>query len=232
MSKNTIFEDTAPIHRKNVFDVLDIVKLKLPENLKNNLIRDIGSAGYKSQSNDIDLFLDERIVTDHYKSPDSKTAKQELKNYFSDLGIKSTVKARNVHVDIPYETNDGVKHAQVDIMVIPNARKVADWHQHGLRGMYIDPNFRADHLYILLNSIGKYLGYKVDAFGGVVMRRDSNEVVADNREDAAKLLLNQGATANDLDSVKTVMKALEHDIHREDKLRQAYGDVEKGLLVL
>lgn len=236
MSKNTIFEKTSPIKKHDVKMIVEIVKSLLPNQLKNNLILDIGSARFKSESNDLDLFLDEQSVKDYFNTTDTSSAKKSLENYFRDKRLRTKLISRNIHVSIKYPTVlsnfEDMAYAQVDVMVIPNAKKVAEWHQHGLRGMYSDPNFRANHLYILLNSIGKYLGYKVDAFGGVVMRRDNNEIVADNREDAAKLLLNQNATANDLNSVSTVMKALEHDVHREDKLQQAYCDVEKGLLVL
>ena len=75
-------------------------------------------------------------------------------------------------------------------------------------------------------------GLKVDAFGGVVMRRDDNSVVADNRDDAAKLLLNPRAQASDLNSVSTVMKALANDPNKDKKLEQARQDVAKGLLTL
>ena len=73
---------------------------------------------------------------------------------------------------------------------------------------------------------------KTDGFGGVVMRRDNNEVVADNRNDSAKILLNPGAKASDLNSVSSVMKALEGDPDREGKLAQARQDQQKGLLTL
>jgi len=143
------------------------------------------------------------------------------------------MKGRNVHVSIPYKTSEGKSaFAQVDYMIIPNAEKVADWHQHGPRGMYDDPNFKANQLFILLNSIGKALGVKVDSFAGTVMRRDDNTVVADNRNDAAKLLLNPKAKAADLNSVATVMAALANDPDREAKLAQARQDQAKGLLTL
>ena len=64
------------------------------------------------------------------------------------------------------------------------------------------------------------------------MRRDDNSVIADTREDAAKILLNPGAHAGDLNSVATVMKALESDPDREGKLAQAQQDVQKGMLTL
>ena len=98
--------------------------------------------------------------------------------------------------------------------------------------MYDDPGFKAAHLYILLNSIAKFLGLKVDAFAGTVARRDNNEVVADNRKAAAKILLNPNAKEDDLNSVATIMAALKNDPDREGKLAQARQDVAKGTLTL
>ena len=64
------------------------------------------------------------------------------------------------------------------------------------------------------------------------MRRDDNSVVADTREAAAKILLNPGAHAADLNSVNSVLKALQGDPDREGKLAQAKQDQAKGLLTL
>jgi len=227
-----VFDNTEPVAKEDVPTVVGTVTRELPSALK--AIPDIGSAGYKVESGDIDLFLDERATLKNFNAEDPLSGKKSLQQYFIAKGYDSKIKGRNVHVDVPYiAKRDGKQRfGQVDLMVIPDAKRVADWHQHGPRGMYDDPNFKADQLFILLNSIGKFLGLKTDAFGGVVMRRDDNTVVADTREAAAKLLLNPGAHAADLNSVATVLKALEGDPDREGKLAQAKQDQAKGLLTL
>ena len=227
-----VFDNTEPVAKEDVPTVVGKVTRELPSALK--AIPDIGSAGYKVESGDIDLFLDESATLKNFSVEDVLSAKKALQQYFIAKGYDSKIKGRNVHVDVPYTAKrDGKQRfGQVDLMVIPNAKKVADWHQHGPRGMYADPNFKANQLYILLNSIGKFLGVKVDAFGGTVMRRDDNSVVADTREAAAKLLLNPGAHAADLNSVNSVLKALQGDPDREGKLAQAKQDQAKGLLTL
>lgn len=228
-----VFDNTTDVAKENVATIVDTVKRELPSALQKTVMADIGSAGYKVQSGDIDLFLDQDSTVKNFGVADEKQAKQALAQYFQAKGYAVAVKGRNVHVDVPYKTADGkTLYAQVDLMVIPNAKRVADWHQHGPRGMYDDPKFKAAQLYILLNSIGKFLGLKVDAFGGTVMRRDDNSVVADTREKAAQVLLNPGAHASDLNSVTTVLKALEGDPDREGKLAQAKQDQAKGLLTL
>ena len=228
-----VFDNTGPVARDDVTGVVDTVKRELPGNLQRQLIPNIGSAGYKVESGDIDVFIDEQALIKHFGAEDVKGAKITLAQYFKAKGYAVKLSGRNVHIDVPYNANGKTKYAQVDIMVIQDAKRVADWHQHGMRGMYDEPGFKAAHLYILLNSIAKFLGLKVDAFGGVVMRRDENNtVVADNRNDAAKILLNPGAKASDLNSVAAVIKALEGDPDKEGKLAQARQDMAKGLLTL
>ena len=228
-----VFDNTSGVAKENVATVVDTIRRDLPSGLQKHIMADIGSAGYKVASGDIDLFLDQAVTVKNFGVADEKQAKQALAQYFQAKGYAVAVKGRNVHVDVPYKLADGkTLYAQVDLMIIPDAKRVADWHQHGPRGMYADPAFKGNQLFILLNSIGKFLGLKVDAFGGTVMRRDDNSVVADTRESAAKVLLNPGAHAADLNSVACVLKALASDPDREGKLAQAKQDQAKGLLTL
>jgi hypothetical protein len=228
-----VFDNTGPVARDNVAAVVDTIKRELPSALQRQVLADIGSAGYKIESGDIDLFIDEKAVIKNFGVENEKQAKQALAQYFQAKGYRVAVKGRNVHVDVPYQTDQGqTQYAQVDLMVIPDAKRVADWHQHGPRGMYADPQFKGNQLFILLNSIGKFLGVKVDAFSGTVLRRDDNSVVADTREAAAKVLLNPGAHAADLNSVASVLRALDSDPDREGKLAQAKQDQARGLLTL
>lgn len=229
-----VFDNTEPVAKEDVPAVVDTVRRELPSALQKKVIADIGSAGYKVESGDIDLFIDEKATINNFGVEDAAQAKKALAQYFQAKGYAVAIKGRNVHVDVPYTAKrDGKQRfAQVDVMVIPDAKRVADWHQHGPRGMYDDPNFKGNQLFILLNSIGKFLGVKVDAFGGTVMRRDDNSVIADTRESAAKILLNPGAHATDLNSVASVLQALASDPDREGKLAQAKQDQAKGLLTL
>jgi hypothetical protein len=228
-----IFDNTSDVAKQDVAAVVNTVKLELPTALQKHTVADIGSAGYKVASGDIDIFVDEAALLKNFGLEDAKQAKQALAQYFTAKGYATKLSGRNVHVDVPYQASTGKQqYAQVDLMIIADAKRVADWHQHGTRGMYDDPKFKAAHLFILLNSIGKFLNLKVDAFSGKVLNRDTNEVVADNRDAAAKILLNPGAKGSDLNSVNTVMAALASDPDREGKLAQAKQDVQKGVLTL
>ena len=61
-----VFDNTGPVARDDVAGVVDTVKRELPSNLQKQLIPNIGSAGYKVESGDIDLFLDEKSVIKNF----------------------------------------------------------------------------------------------------------------------------------------------------------------------
>ena len=221
-----VFPDVVDIKREYAKDLINSIKQLLPGF---DLQFDIGSVGYKVQSGDMDVFMDQDQVVAKFKTKDEKTAKQSLAQFVQAKGFETAIKGRNVHVRMPLP--DGT-FAQVDLMVIPDSADVAPWHQHGPRGSYDDPSFKGSQNFILMNSIGKALGLKFDAFGGRLLRRDNNEVVARGRDDVAKILLNPNATGNDLNSVKTMLKALENDPKKDAKLAQAREDATKGLITL
>ena len=229
---------STPVRKDDVKTVVDTAKSYLPPELLKGLQTDIGSAGYKIESGDIDVMVEAEDVVNLFKTHEAKDpvkeAKQKLKAYFTQKGLEANVNGRNVSIGVVYtESTSGQKRtAQVDVMVIHEAGMVAPWHQHGLRGMYDDPEFKGSESFMLISSIAKHLGLKFDAFGAKLLRRDNNEVVARTRKQAAKILLGPRAREDDLNSVKSMLKALENDPDREGKLAQARQDAAKGLMRL
>lgn len=226
-----------PVNREDVPGVVNQAKNLIPPEIAKSLQADIGSAGFKIKSGDIDLFVEAQDVVDFFDTGASrdpvKDAKQLFKKYFEKQGIESTVSGRNVHIGIPYTAQDGQKGlAQVDVMVIHDAAVVAPWHQHGPRGSYDDPDFKGSEVFILMSSLAKFKNLKFDAFGGKLMNRDTNEVVGRTRKEVAKILLNPKAKESDLNSVKSIMAALANDPDREGKLAAARQDAARGLLRL
>ncbi len=223
---------SIPVAKNDVKAIVDAAKKALPADLLKRVQTDIGSAGYKVESGDIDLMVEAEDVITLFNTTGEKNpllaAKKALENYFRGQGIEAKVNGNNVSIGIPYK--DAV--AQVDVMVIHDASIVAPYHQHGPRGSYNDPEFKGQPIFILMNSIGKALGLKFDAFGAKLLRRDDNTVVARDRDAVAKILLNPKATADDLNSVKSILRALETDPEKDAKLAQARDDEVKGLITL
>lgn len=224
-----IFGD-GDIAREYVKGVVQTVQRDLPSGIK--AIPDIGSAGYKTASGDMDLFIDAGTLMQKFGVTDDKAAKLSLETFLQAKGYKTKISGRNVHIEVPYKTTEGPRTVQVDLMVIPDADVVAPYHQHGPRGMYDQPGFKGAHNFILMNSIGKALGLKFDAFGGKLLRRDDNTVVARTRDEVAKVLLGPAATGDDLNSVASMVAALKNDPDRDSKLAQARQDAAKGIITM
>lgn len=230
--------NSKPVLMQDVPTVVKIARDYLPDEINHGVQVDIGSAGYKVESGDIDIFLEAQDVVNYFKTQDKKdsvtAAKQALKQYLIDKGLESRVVGRNVHIGVPYQSvvNKNRGLAQVDFMVIVDAAIVAPWHQHGPRGAYDDSDFKGNELFIVLNSLAKFQNLKFDAFGARLMKRDNNEVVGRTRKEVAKILLNPKAKESDLDSVKAIMAALAQDPDKEGKLAQARQDAATGLIRL
>jgi hypothetical protein len=224
--------DSVDVPKAAVPGVVAAAKGALPPELLQRMQLDIGSAGYKGASGDIDIMVDANDVVQLFNTANEKdpvkSAKKALEAFFQKQGLQSVTKGNNVHIGIPFEGG----MAQVDVMVIHDPHIVAPYHQHGPRGSYDDPDFKGDAIFIVMNSIGKALGLKFDAFGAKLMRRDNNEVVARDRDAVAKILLNPKATADDLNSVKSILRALQDDPQRDTKLAQAREDAAKGIITL
>ncbi len=224
-----IFGDGS-IAKEYVKGVVATVQADLPTGIK--AIPDIGSAGYKVESGDMDLFIDAEVLMKKFGAADDKKAKEALAQFMAAKGYPTKISGRNVHIEVPYKTPEGVRKVQVDLMVIADAEIVAPWHQHGPRGMYDQPGFKGAHNFMLMSSIAKYLGLKFDPFGAKLINRDTNEVVGRTRKEVAKILLGPKAKENDLNSVASMMQALASDPDREGKLAQARQDQAKGLITL
>jgi hypothetical protein len=231
--------ESEPVEQQDVPAVIERAKLELPSALLKNLQVDIGSAGFKKiPSGDIDLMIEAADVLLLYPSENKedplKAAKQSLAQFFIAKGFSANMNGRNVSVGIPYtqKSTGKKKIAQVDYMVIEDVKLVAPYHQHGPRGMYADPGFKGQANFVLMSSIAKALNLKFDPFGAKLVRRDTGEVVARKRNDVAKILLGSNAKESDLDSVKSMITALENDPDKDSKLAQARQDAAKGLITL
>ena len=222
-----VFDDVSPIKKEFVPGLIKNIQSLMPPGI--NIVPHIGSAGFKIQSGDMDVFVDAGKIANFFKAPDDKIAKVRFKQYVNDKGFQAALTGRNVHVRMPVP--DGT-FVQVDVMVIPDAERVAPFHQHGPSGQYEDPDFKGGHLFIMYSSLAKALGLKFSPFEGKLVDRATNKVVADNKDAAAKILLNPAATGADMASVKSIMRALANDPRKEEKLAQARADATKGLINL
>jgi len=222
-----VWDDVKDIKKEYVPGMIKKIQSIMPPGI--TIIPHIGSAGFKVASGDMDVFVDAQKIAEVFQAKDDKAAKVALKQYIEKKGYTCALTGRNVHVKMPTPTGEFV---QVDVMVIPDAEKVAPFHQHGPSGQYNDPTFKGGELFMVYSSIARALGLKFSAFEGKLIDRATNKVVATDKDSIAKILLNPTATSADLASVKTIMRALANDPNKEAKLAQARDDVAAKKLTL
>jgi hypothetical protein len=83
--------------------------------------------------------------------------------------------------------------------------------------MPLDSKYKGRERNVLMNSIAKSMGYKLNQIAGIA-DRNTNEIITDDPDQVAKMLLNKTATRQDLASVETILQALSTDPQREQKL--------------
>ena len=207
-----VFKDTAGnprTQRINLADILPTVKwleavtgLSLQDNM-------LGSTGQKATSGDLDLAVDS-----------NKVAKDDLVKQLSDYVTQHGQDARDwvrksgtaVHFLTPIAGKAGRGFVQTDFMFLAKP----EFSKFILRQ---DPasEYKGATRNVLMNSLAKSMGYKLNQIAGIADRA-TNEIITDDPDEIARMLLNAGATRDDLTSVERIFAALKNDPRREAKL--------------
>ena len=169
----------------------------------------LGSTGKKPDSGDLDL----AVGTD-------EASKDQLVSVLSQWCVGHGLDPREyikksgtaVHFKTPIEGRPALGYAQTDFMFM-NKRK---WSQFVLSGG-LGSQYKGRERNVMMNSIAKSMGYKLNQNDGIA-DRTTNELITDDPDQVAKLLLNPRATRRDLINVEAVLKALENDPKRDAKL--------------
>jgi hypothetical protein len=200
---------TQRINQTDVKTTLDWLEQMLDVDLQNNTL---GSTGQKPTSGDLDVAVDVNEI-----SPDQLAA--ELTQWCKSQGfdpLKCVKKSgTNVHFRTPINGNPNQGYVQTDFMFMKNM---------GVGKFFLtapaNSEYKGQDRNILVNSVAKALGYKLDQRRGIIDRA-TEEVVETDPDKIAKLLLTPKATKDDLYSVETIVKALEKDPQKDAKLATA-----------
>jgi hypothetical protein len=92
--------------------------------------------------------------------------------------------------------------------------------------MPLDSKYKGRERNVLMNSIAKSMGYKLNQIAGIADRA-TDKIITDNPDQVAKMLLNKTATRQDLASVETILQALSTDPQREAKLADFKSHMER-----
>jgi hypothetical protein len=194
---------------------LDLTSEKAADN---SPVKWLGSTGRKADSGDLDLSVDAGEM-----SKDQLT--QVLTAWAQKQGvdparyIKKTGSA--VHFFAAIGGNPANGFVQTDFMFSNKPR----WTQFVLSN---DPasRYKGALRNIMLNSMAKSLGYKLNQNDGI-MNRVTNELITDDPVQVAKMLLSPNATPADLSSVEAVMRALEADPKKPQKIADFKAHMER-----
>jgi len=174
--------------------------------LKDNML---GSTGLKPSSGDLDLAVDSNQV-------DKEEFFQRLSDMIRSRGQDPREWVRKsgtaVHLLTPIGGRPNTGFVQTDFMFLPKP-SFSKWI------LRTDPasDYKGATRNVLINSMAKSLGYKLNQISGIA-DRTTNELISDDPDQIARMLLNARATRDDLASVERIMAALKNDPQREQKL--------------
>ena len=175
--------------------------------LQNNTL---GSTGIKDTSGDLDIAVDSNQVTKEQMVA-QLTRWAQSHGFKPEEWIKKSGTA--VHFLTPINGRPDNGYVQTDFMFLQNV----PWSKFVLGAMPPDSKYKGRERNVLMNSIAKSMGYKLNQIAGIADRA-TNKLITDDPDAVAKLLLNKSATRQDLASVENILQALSTDPKREEKL--------------
>lgn len=218
-----IFGDTVPFQKKYA----DELKAKVDKYLNQLGIESVlvGSTSDPDKdpeevASDLDTMVDLDSII-HALKPQlnpadkkdtiEKAARRALATALQELGLQTSQGGVNVFVRVPF----GPNAHQVDLECIRKVAKVSHYHQHRIpRGS----PYKGVSKQLMIASLAKQRGYMYSAWEGLYARTPENkkgELVADDWDEIAKVLLGPTATGANLASVEAIMSSLPHDQAQE-----------------
>jgi len=200
---------TQRINQTDVKPTLAWLEQMLDLDLINNTL---GTTGLKPTSGDLDVAVDAQQIT-----PDQLAAELTQWCNSQKMDPRECVKkaGTNVHFRTPIAGNPNKGFVQTDFMFMKNL---------GVGKFFLtapaDSEYKGQDRNVLVNSIAKALGYKLDQRRGIINRADE-QVVETDPDKIAKLLLGPSATKDNLYSVETILQSLARDPKKDEKLAAA-----------
>lgn len=170
----------------------------------------------KLDSGDVDVFID----TDNIKAKlglpaeaDDKLVRTALANFMAKRFPALQI-GKNVHIGLPTGTEvQGLPaYFQVDLMTMKNAHEIGQHHEHDY-SIKDSPYKGVDQQLAVSSLVNSIPGhpprtYQYDGFGGTIKIRATGEVVTQNVDKIAELILGPGHTADDLGSAESIIQAV------------------------
>lgn len=179
----------------------------------------LGSTGIKDTSGDLDIAVDANKVS-------KEQLQHRLEQWVVSHGFKPQEWVKKsgtaVHFKTPITGRPDRGYVQTDFMLMNNV----PWSKFVLGAMPVDSKFKGRERNVLMNSLAKSMGYKLNQVAGIA-DRVTNKLITDDPDRVAKLLLNKTATRQDLASVESILQAISTDPQREAKLADFKAHMER-----
>lgn len=168
-------------------------------------------------SNDLDAMLDLAVLQHSLGTSDSKTTRKALADFLQKQGIETRLAGVTVHSRIPM----GGKFYQVDLKVVPNAAKVAQFHRHDIPQ---GSPYKGVNKQLVMNALATSQNMLWSPDEGLYAR-DANgkkaQLLSDEWDKIAEYLLGQGSSGKDLGSVESIMAKITDPQRKEDIMAKA-----------
>lgn len=212
-----VIPNVSKITRTNFQTVLINLKKLIPQGIN---IYPIGSAGKKEIASDVDVLVDaNELLAAFPASKDIKSAKQSFELSLTNQGYRTAKSGVSIHIGIPTGENNDV--AQVDIMIVDNAKDAAPLHTHDYSQ---DPSMKGGTLHAIWADLANMTSYNNESsfinskgeirpilmmspYRGLVNRK-TNELITSNKDEIAKLIIGPDATSIDMSSTTRILDAL------------------------
>jgi hypothetical protein len=178
----------------------------------------LGSTGRKPDSGDLDIEIDANTVN---KDQLAGQLTQWAQSHGFDPKDWVRKTGSIVHFKTPINGNPKNGYVQTDFTFLAKPA----WSRFVLSA---DPTsaYKGATRNVLINSMAKAMGYKLNQVAGIADRA-TNELISDDPDKVAKMLLNKNATRKDLSSVESILAALKNDRNRDAKLADFKAHMER-----
>ena len=168
-------------------------------------------------SNDLDAMVDLAELQKAFNTSDAKTTRQALDDYLQKQGLETYKAGVTVHTRVPM----GGKFYQVDLKVVPNAAKVAQFHRHEIPQ---GSQYKGVNKQLVMNALASSQRMLWSPDEGLYARNANGkkaELLSDDWDTIAQYLLGKGASGKDLGSVESILAKIPDPKRREEIMNMA-----------
>ena len=213
-----VIPNAVPIKKENFPRAVATLEKILPPGVH---LYPIGSAGHKEISSDIDALIDAEELMKAFPAKELKLSRKALEDYFKEKGMPAARTGVSVHVGVPTGVGDEI--VQVDLMAVENARAAQPLHTHD----YTDSTMKGGTLHAMwadlanMSSLPGHQSLMMSPYKGL-LDRETKELIANDKDKIAKIIIGPTATADDMGNPTKMMKALEKYPEKYKAIKEKY----------